>query len=133
MPMTAAQRRATDAERKRRQRQAARNAGRPSPDQVYHAIAEATSFALMSADQRVWLPSAGWMPVNMKVILRAATDILVSRLGADRTASKKAVVDVLRPKPAHRNAGNIPSIVVTDGMSSYPVLAPDAAIPSVKT
>lgn len=128
MPMTALQRRRADAERKRRQRQAARAAGRPSADQVYHAIAEANSFALLCADRRVWIESEGWQPVNVTVIINAAVDILDHRCGFDRAASKKAVVDVLRPRPPHRNAGYVPSVVVSPGQPIYPALAPVAAL-----
>jgi len=126
--MTALQRRRADAERKRRQRQAARAAGRPSADQVYHAIAEATSFSLLCADRRAWVPEHDWQPVNVTVIINAAVDILDHRCGFDRAASKKAVIDVLRPRPPHRNAGFVPSVVVSPGKPAYPALAPEAAV-----
>jgi hypothetical protein len=129
MPMTATQRRAADAERKRRQRRAARAEGRPSADRIYHAIAEACSFALLVADRRVWIESAGWLPVNIKVIIDAAVDILVD-FGFDGSASKKAVVAILRPRVTHGQFGNIPSKFPHARQSSYEAFAPEAAIPS---
>lgn len=127
MPMTAAQRRAADAERKRRQRKAARAQGRPSADQVYHAIAEAGAFALLVADRRAWIETEGWQPVNASVMIDAAVDILVDH-GFNRPASKKAVVDVFRPRTTHRNAGNVPSTVPHTGQSAYRAKAPEAAV-----
>lgn len=133
MTMTAAQRRAADAARKRKQRAAAKADGRPTADQTYHAIAEAVSFALLCADRRVWIEGAGWQPVNVTVVIDAAVDVLQHRLGLNRAASKRAVIDVLRPRRTHSQSGNVPSIVVTPGMATYRSKAPDAAIPSAPT
>jgi hypothetical protein len=127
MPMTATQRRAADAERKRRQRKAARAEGRPSADRVYHAIAEAAAFALLVADRRVWIAAEGWQPVNVVVMIDAATDILVA-FGYDRAASKKAVVNVFRPRATHGQAGNVPSKFPHARQSTYRAKAPDAAV-----
>ena len=132
MAMTATQRRAADAERKRRQRKTARAEGRPSADKVYHAIVEAGAFALLVADRRTWIEAEGWQPVNVTVLIEAATDILVDH-GFDRVASKKAVVGAFRPRFRHGQAGNIPSKYPHHGQTAYAALAPDAAIPSAPT
>lgn len=129
MPMTATQRRAADAERKRRQRKAARAVGRPGADKVYHAIAEAAAFALLVADRRAWLEAEGWQPLNVAVLIDAAVDVLVDH-GFDRAASKQAVVNAFRPRFRHGQAGNVPSKFPHPGQTAYKAKAPDAAVSS---
>lgn len=133
MAMTAAQRRKADRERKREQRETAAAMGRPPRvETVNAAVVEATAFSLLTADRRTWIDGTGWQPVNVSLIIAAATDILVHRHGCDCTPAKEAVVNRLRPRGRHRMPTSVPSIKPDPGLPAYVLRAPDAAFVRIK-
>ncbi|MGV8953119.1 MAG: hypothetical protein ACOH2M_18620 [Cypionkella sp.] len=129
MAMSAAQRRKADRDRKREQREAAAAAGRPvRVETVNAAIVEACAFALLAADQRTWLTDDKWVPINLSVVIAAATDILHHRHQFDRMAAKEAVVGRLRSRGRHKMSTSVPSINPDPGLPRYRTSAPDMAI-----
>lgn len=129
MAMTAAQRRKADRDRKRAQRAAAAKIGQPARvESVNAAIIEAISFAVLTADKRTWSRNARWMPVNIAVVMAAATDILVIGGGHDRTAAEKAIVNRLRPRGRHKMRTSVPSANPDPGLPTYSTRPPDEAL-----
>lgn len=109
MPRTIGEIRRADRERKRRQRAAATAAGIPSSNQVYHAIAEAVSFA-GSSGVNIAAAREGAEPViTIASVLSAARSILVDRLGFDGEATTAALLKALAPRPEHRWPSFVPS------------------------
>lgn len=132
MAMTAAQRRKADRDRKRAMRALLAVEGKPiRVETINAAIAEANSFVIDTADQRVWIPSLGWHPVNSAVIIEVATDILATRLGIERGPAKKAVVDRLRRRKAHSMPTFVPSKCPDPGLPRYNTAAPAKALSGI--
>ena len=89
------------AERTRAWRQRMREEGRPELKVVDAALVEATSFLLS-------LATGSPVTVEVAALVRVATIILV-RDGYDRTHSKTAVIDRLRPRNRHSEVSAMPS------------------------
>lgn len=129
MAMSLARRRKLDRERKAAQRDAALAVGRPARlEQIYAAIVEATRFAMANADKRIWIKGTTWAPVNMGVILQAATDILIHRHHHDADQARAAVVAALAPQPAHKLSTFVPSSRPDPGYPRYDTRAPDEMV-----
>ena len=128
MAMSATERRIRDRERKRAQRAAMRMHGVPEAASVYHAITEALAFAMVHSDKRTWVRGTSWCPVNSAVVIAAAIDVLVDRLGFERDASKAAVKQALAPKNAWRYPTYTPSSNPAPGRPRYHLTAPDQVV-----
>ena len=122
MSKTAADRRREDRERERAERQRRREEGVPEAHQVYSAVTEAVSYAILTMDRDAIQP--GWTPINAALIIAVAVDILCERSNFDPAATKVAVRDALAPRGAHRTSGYLP-YVARDGTSPrYKTKAP---------
>lgn len=129
MAQTLSQRRKADRDRKRTQREAAAAVGRPPRvESVNAAVVEALAFSMLTADQRTWIVEQRWVPINISIVIEAATDILVHRHQFDERAAKEAVVARLRVRDKHRSPVSVPSICPFPGYPRYRLRAPDEAV-----
>ncbi|SDG84038.1 hypothetical protein [Pelagibacterium luteolum] len=99
MAKTLAERRRYDRDRKRRQRQARREAGVPSVSTLNAAIAEGLAFAMRSADRSQW--GAGKQPVDLADIFQTAQRILVNRHRCNPDHVREALKRAASPRPEH--------------------------------
>lgn len=108
MPMSEAERRRKERDRKRAQRAAARDAGRPDLSVVNSAIVEALAFTLAGVNIGLREGERASF-VNAVQIGRVAIKILVVRLGYNLEHSKQIVIEALDPRPEHRWPSHVPT------------------------
>lgn len=119
-----AERREKDRDRKRVERANAKELGLVKPSHADYAIVEGLAFASLVADNKLFVHEARYLPINLMLIVRVATDILTERFHYDRTLAKAAVHAKLRPRARHKEFGLIPSTRPGIGQPTYVTATP---------
>jgi hypothetical protein len=109
MAMTIQERRRRDRDKKRKQRAAQRAAGAPQHHAVLKALVEATAFAWDGVNIERPAHEPGRTSIDMAVVIKTASTILVDRCGFNAKKSAEAIKGALAPHPEHRWPGNTPT------------------------